>query len=230
MFVSVIIPCYRQQDQIEAAVTSLFDVTEYPDGFEAILVSNAVSNRGKLFQLQEKYGTVIRLLLNYDNELFTRAVLDGTLLARGEAVCWLNQDCQIIEPDWLSRMAALLRREGVGAVGCKLVFPPVGGRYVIQHAGAIGDESGGGAHLGRLETDGDGVYDMERELFAGEYVTGACLLTWRKFHPFLKEILPRAPHYGSDRLYCARLLAEGYRIWYCPCRVIHLEHGGQKTV
>jgi GT2 family glycosyltransferase len=43
----------------------------------------------------------------------------------------LNNDTEIIQPEWLERMIGIAQRPEVGAVGIRLVYP---GKWRIQHA------------------------------------------------------------------------------------------------
>ena len=62
---------------------------------------------------------------------FSRKCNAGALAATGEYLCFLNDDMEVITPDWLHEMASLLADPGVGAVGARLLFAD----GTLQHAG-----------------------------------------------------------------------------------------------
>ncbi|WP_122860986.1 glycosyltransferase, partial [Pseudomonas viridiflava] len=53
--------------------------------------------------------------------------------ARGELVGLINNDIEVISPDWLNEMVSLALQPGVGAVGARLWFPD----DRLQHGGVV---------------------------------------------------------------------------------------------
>ena len=51
--------------------------------------------------------------------------------ATGSVICLLNDDIEVITPDWLEKLVMRLELERVGAVGPMLYYPD----DTIQHAG-----------------------------------------------------------------------------------------------
>ena len=62
----------------------------------------------------------------------------GAKAARGDVLLLMNNDIDVLHPDWLSVLAAHAMEPGVGAVGPKLLYPD--GR--VQHAGLTTDNHG----------------------------------------------------------------------------------------
>ena len=52
---------------------------------------------------------------------------------RGEYLLFLNNDVEVITPDWMEEMLGYCQRDDVGIVGAKLYYP----NDTIQHAGII---------------------------------------------------------------------------------------------
>ena len=63
--------------------------------------------------------------------------------ANGEVLCLLNNDTEVISPDWMEEMLGHLVQERVGIVGAKLYYPD--GR--VQHAGDVVGVGGIANHL-----------------------------------------------------------------------------------
>jgi hypothetical protein len=90
----------------------------------------------------------------------------------------LNNDTEIIQPEWLERMIGIAQRPEVGAVGIRLVYPESG---CIQHAGIVLGLPGGVLSVAdhvfeQSELDAPGY--MNRLLTEQNYsaVTAACLM------------------------------------------------------
>jgi len=94
-----------------------------------------------------------------------------------EYLCLLNDDIEVIEPDWLSEMMSLAVRPGVGAVGARLLY----GDDTVQHGGVMLGVMGVANHLHkhqRVESPGYfGRLQLVQELSG---VTAACMLVSRE--------------------------------------------------
>ena len=131
--VTVIIPTRDHPDLLAAAVDGVLTRTTYPD-IELIVVDNGSElpeARALLARLQSR-GTA-RVL--YDPAPFNFARLNNLAArsATGSVLCFLNDDTNIIAPDWLEEMTALALRPEVGVVGARLLY----GDGTIQHAGVL---------------------------------------------------------------------------------------------
>ena len=62
---------------------------------------------------------------------FSDKINTGILASTGEHVLMLNDDIEVVTPDWLERMVMYSSFEGIGAVGAKLLF----GDGRLQHVG-----------------------------------------------------------------------------------------------
>src|SRR5690606_21606750 len=77
---------------------------------------------------QDNLAKIIRIDIPFNySKLNNLAVAE----ASGEYICFLNNDIEVISPDWLDEMAAYLSEDSVGMVGAMLLYPD----NTIQHAG-----------------------------------------------------------------------------------------------
>lgn len=67
----------------------------------------------------------------------------GASLAKGRYLLFLNNDIEVISPDWMEEMLGNCQRPEVGAVGAKLYYPD----GTIQHAGCIIGIGGIAGHM-----------------------------------------------------------------------------------
>ena len=144
----------------------------------------------------------------------------GAAHAAGEYLVLLNDDTEVITPDWLDALLAYARLPGVGAVGAKLVFPD--GR--LQHVGVLLLDDGPSHPWYLAPGDCPGYY--RSTLTPRNYlaVTGACLMTPRALFTDLGGFDLRFPLNYNDVDYCLRLVERGQRIVWTPhARLYHYE-------
>ncbi|HBI43916.1 MAG TPA: hypothetical protein DDY78_13855 [Planctomycetales bacterium] len=153
---------------------------------------------------------------------WSKAMNQGAALAQGEHLLFLNDDVEVITPDWLEQLLEFSQQPAVGAVGAKLFFP--GGR--IQHAGvAVLDgrpQHPFYAHHG----EHPGYFNnllVPRNCYA---VTGACLMTRADVFHSAGGFDEALPLNYNDIDYCLRLIASGRRVVWTPyARLYHHELG-----
>jgi O-antigen biosynthesis protein len=142
--ISIIIP---NKDQPEILARCLESVREssYPN-YEILLVENR-SNQPETFEYYQELSTWPQVrMLTYDRP-FNYAALNNyaATQAAGEVLLLLNNDTEVLTPDWLERMVEHALRPDVGAVGAKLYYP----NNTIQHAGVIVGIGGVAGHSHR---------------------------------------------------------------------------------
>ena len=138
--------------------------------------------------------------------------------SKGEYLIFLNNDTEVISPDWIDVLLENAQREEIGAVGCKLLFPD----KTIQHAGVILGLTGFAGHVFAGLPEHSYTYfgstDFVRNVLA---VTGACMMMRR-------ELFERAGGFnealvlcGSDVDICIKVHEMGYRNIYVPHAVLY---------
>ena len=137
---------------------------------------------------------------------FSASINAGVQAARGEYLLLLNDDTEVITPDWLETLLSHAAQPGVGAVGARLLFPD--GR--LQHAGVTLFARGPGhPYYGQEATPEEAA----RNCLA---VTGACLLTPRAIFAEVGGFGMEFPLHYNDVDYCLKVHQSGRRIVYVP--------------
>lgn len=67
---------------------------------------------------------------------------EASKLAKGKHIVLLNNDIEVISPNWLETMVGYASRKHIETVGAKLLFPD----NTIQHAGIIMGKGGLAGH------------------------------------------------------------------------------------
>lgn len=233
--VSVIIPTRDAPELLGRCIDSLIAGTDYPD-LELVLVDNGTTDADALAIIervqQQRQGRAIRDGRQFN---FSSLVNAGVEAARGQIAVLLNNDTEVVHPEWLRRLVAQAMRPDVGAVGAKLTYPS----GTIQHAGvAFGFEDANGlgrlaGHTYRFHPDTD-VGNLGRLALSHTVsaVTAACMAIRRsaflEVGGFDADNLPIA---FNDVDFCIRLSMAGYRNIMEPnARLVHHESATREVI
>ncbi|MGH6799801.1 MAG: glycosyltransferase family 2 protein [Methylocella sp.] len=190
--------------------------------FDLVIVDNG-STDPRALRLLRSAETDERVTLLRAPEPFNFSALNnlGAAKARGDVLVFLNDDMEIIEPEWLRELAERAIDPQVGAVGCKLLYPD--GR--IQHAGVVLGIGEGAGHFDAGRRDGEpGWLGRNHFLHEASAVTGACLAVQRTKFEAAGGFDARLPVEYNDIDLCLRLEELGYATLWTPfARVVHFE-------
>ncbi len=152
---------------------------------------------------------------------FSEAVNLGALAARGPLLVLLNDDTEVIDPDWMAQMWVHAEMAGVGAVGARLLFAD----GTVQHTGVVIDDTRplhpfAGWDPQAADRRGWGV---ARTVCA---VTGAAMMTGRSDFLAMGGFTTKLPLAFNDIDYCLRLAQRGLRTVVEPAAVL-VHHEGR---
>lgn len=174
--VSIIIPTRDQAELLSVCLTSL-KMTDYPGDLEIVIVDNGTNQPEALEVLaeaeQSSFAHVIR-----DDRAFNYAALNNRAasISRGEFICFLNNDIEIVENNWLKVMVAYAINPVIGAVGAQLLYP----EGTIQHAGVIIGMGNAAGHIQKGVRPEDYTHSAwHRVTRSVSAVTAACMLVRR---------------------------------------------------
>ncbi|QAY74591.1 glycosyltransferase [Agromyces protaetiae] len=201
------------------AVRSIVERSTYRN-FELVIVIDHVAEPAVVDELRALAGDRL-VLVDWNAPFnFSSKVNLGAVHARGEYLLLLNDDVEVISPDWLEAMLSLAQLDGAGMVGAMLYYED----DTIQHAGHAyynGDASHIGLDVPRGEAGPLGGFRVEREV-AG--VTAACaLMPTAVYHEVggLSDLLPGA---FNDVDLCMKTTWLGHRIYWTPrAELYHFE-------
>lgn len=204
--ISIVIPSKDNYLVFKRCVESIIKKSSYSD-YEIIVVDNGSSPavRRQYTEICKRYG----MLYLYKKEEFNFSHMcnKGVEQAKGDLLLFLNDDTEVIEPDWLERMAGHAFLTHVGAVGAKLLYPD---SYLIQHSGVINLKEGP-SHI-FCQADDRIPCEFWRNRMDFNYigVTGACLMIQRSKFEEVGRFDEDLPVAYNDVDLCFRLVEQGY--------------------
>ena len=222
--VTLLIPTRNGLSLLQRCLGSLFDKTTYPN-FDVIILDNQSDDPDMLVYLSELERTKAVQVLRY-NAPFNYAAINnyGVRHARGEIIGLLNNDVEVISPDWLEEMVTHALRPDIGAVGAMLYFPD----DTIQHAGVILGLGVYGVAAHPYQRRPRGLQgQMGRALLVQNLtaVTAACLVLRRAvFEEVAGMDELNLPVAFNDVDLCLRIREAGYRnLWTPYAELYHRE-------
>ena len=235
--VSILIPNKDGEDILKVCIDSILEKTTY-DNYEIIVIENNSTST----EIYDYYKEIIKnkkiRVVNYNtgkeikkasecsleftnsNRIevkpgfnYSAIINFGARNAKGEYSIQLNNDTELITPNWLEIMIGYIQREDVGAVGVKLYFPD----ETIQHAGiTVGIGGIAGNRFKSIPKDGHGYFAKESMVENLSAVTGACLMTKTKVYEevdWMDETLAVA---FNDVDFCLKIREKGYLVVFNP--------------
>jgi O-antigen biosynthesis protein len=134
-----LIPTKDKYKYIERCISSIFEKTTYQN-FEVIIIDTGSTEKKTLEYYESLKSNPKIRFLHWDKKFNYSAVNNyGVEHAKGEYLLLLNNDTEVITPDWIEGMLEHAQREKTGAVGVKLYYP----NDTIQHAGVVLGINGG---------------------------------------------------------------------------------------
>lgn len=216
--VSIVIPTRDRADLLEDCLASLFEKTTYRN-YDVVLVDNdsVEQKTHSLIDRMQKADKRLKVLRQAGAFNFSALSNAGAAACTGEYLVFLNNDTQIVTPDWIERLLYFAMDPDVGAVGAKLLYP--NGR--IQHVGVALGMGGVAGHFG-AGLDRDAAGWLCRNLVPHEVsaVTGACMMVARgKFEATGRFDAENLPVDLNDVDLCLRLGSHGWRT-ICHSQVV----------
>ncbi|MHB1145443.1 MAG: glycosyltransferase [Thiobacillus sp.] len=202
----------RTVDLLANVVRSVYEKTTYRN-FEFIVVDNN-DLRTETLEALAPYGC---RHVHFEGEFNIATKMNLGAAVAGEYLLFMNDDIEVITPDWLECMLQLAQRPSVGAVGAKLLFE----NGTLQHAG-VTFWQGLPDHIRREFPGNDPGYffssTANRNYLA---VTGAVMLTRRSVFQEVGGFDERFAINYNDIDYCLKVFQTGRRIVFAAGAQLH---------
>ncbi len=222
--VSIIIPNKDEKETLEKCLRSIREQSTYPN-YEILIVENN-STTQEIFDYYEELKRLDDVTVLTWDQPFNYSAINNFAVkyARGQYLLFLNNDMEVITPDWLERMLGNCQRSEVGAVGARLFYPD----GTIQHAGIV---VGMGGIAGNMFTGMDGKRTgylhkaaIQQDVSA---VTAACMMMKREAFEEAGGFTEKLTVAFNDVDLCLKVRQKGYLIVYVP--QVKLYHDESKS-
>jgi GT2 family glycosyltransferase len=214
--VSVVVPTTLSSPTAIRCLRSVLTKSSY-ENYELLILIHAEHYRAAKSdsELANLLGDLHVRIIEYEESPFNFSKVNnlGARLAGGGFLCFLNDDVEVITQDWLERLVARVRPEGVGASSPMLYFP----NNTIQHAGVIFMAGDIADHAFKYARRGSPGY-FGRAALEQDYscVTGACMLVSRKVFEDVGGFDETLPIAFNDIDLCIRIRRAGWRMVWTP--------------
>ena len=220
--VSIVIPTKDRSDLLSTCLDGLLHRTDYSP-MELVIVDNDTTETAALALLNEMAERPdVRVVREPGEFNFSRLVNRGVAASSGTVCVLLNNDIDVIEPNWLAELVSHAIRPEVGAVGAKLYYAD----DTIQHAGVVVGLGGVAGHPYRtLPRAAPGYFGQLNLTHNVSATTGACVAVRREVYEQAGGLNDKSlPVAFNDIDFCLRLRAAGFKVVWTPnAELYHLE-------
>ena len=212
--VSILIPNKDQKETLMHCIHSVLETSKWKN-LEILIIENN-SEQEETFACYRELEKDPRIrILTYPGKTFNYSAINnfGVQQAKGEYLLFLNNDIEVITPDWIEQMLGNCQRPEVGIVGAKLYYPD----NTIQHAGIIIGIGGiaGHAFLGLARAKSGYLHKASLQMDYSA-VTAACMMmkaeAFRKAGGFEEKLTVAF----NDVDLCLRTVEQGWLVVYDP--------------
>jgi glycosyltransferase involved in cell wall biosynthesis/2-polyprenyl-3-methyl-5-hydroxy-6-metoxy-1,4-benzoquinol methylase len=220
--VTLIIPTRNAHSLVKQCIDSIQALTTYSH-YEIILIDNGSDDPVSIeyFAALDQQDNV--RVLRDDGPFNYSALNNGAVrMARGELIGLVNNDIEVITPQWLDEMVSIALQPNVGAVGARLWYPD----DRLQHGGVVVGVGGVAGHSHKYLPKGDYGYFCRAALIQEfSAVTAACLI-------IKKSIFEQVGGLDEENLkiafndvdFCLRVQEAGYiNVWTPFAELYHHE-------
>lgn len=212
--ISVIIPNKDHTDDLELCLFSMTRKSTYRN-YEILIVENN-SEKEETFEyyrkLPDRYPKA--RVLTWEKEFNYSAINNfAAKEAKGEYLLFLNNDVEILTPDWMEEMLQNCQQENVAAVGAKLYYPD----DTIQHAGVVLGLGGIAGHIMcRASKEDPGYFGRMISVQEISAVTAACMMVKKSDFDAVGGLDETFQVAFNDIDLCMKFSAAGKKIIFTP--------------
>lgn len=217
--VSILIPNKDHKDDLLRCVNSILERSTY-ENYEILLIENNSETEEIFTCYKELEARDSRIRTLYYKGSFNYAKINnfGAESAVGEYLLLLNNDTEVISPDFIESLVFYCSLPENGVVGAKLLYED----DTIQHAGVTAAVEGRVAHMYHGFSDEEPGY-MGRLVSTCNVsaVTGACLMTTAELYREIGGMTEEFTVAYNDVDYCLKAEKAGKSVVYDAYAKLH---------
>ena len=224
--ISIVIPNKDHVEDLRRCITSIEKKSTWKNYEIVVVENNSVEQSIRDYYKDLESDPKVKIVTYEGGFNYSRINNVGVKETKGEYLLFLNNDTEVISPDWMEQLLMYAQRKDVGAVGAKLYYAD----NTIQHAGVV---IGLGAHRSAGHTH----YKMPREhlgymgrlCYAQDVtaVTGACLMVKKSIYEEVDGLDESFTISLNDVDLCLKIREKGYLNIFTP--FAELYHYESKT-
>jgi len=219
--VSLIIPTRNSHQLVRQCIESILNNTRYGN-YEILLVDNG-SDEPESLRYFDELGRHPAIRVIRDARPFNYSMLNNAAVkqARGALIGLINNDIEVITPEWLGEMVSLAMQPGVGVVGARLWYPD----NCLQHGGVILGLGGLAGHSHKCLPKGELGYVARASVIQGlSAVTAACLVVRKEIFDQVGGLEEKLKVAYNDVDFCIKVREAGYQnVWTPYAELYHHE-------
>lgn len=224
--ISIVIPNKDHVEDLRRCITSIEKKSTWKNYEIVVVENNSVEQSIRDYYKELESDPKVKIVTYEGGFNYSSINNMGVKETKGEYLLFLNNDTEVISPDWMEQLLMYAQRKDVGAVGAKLYYAD----NTIQHAGVV---IGLGAHRSAGHTH----YKMPREhlgymgrlCYAQDVtaVTGACLMVKKSIYEEVDGFDESFTISLNDVDLCLKIREKGYLNIFTP--FAELYHYESKT-
>jgi len=213
--ISIIITTYNQVDALKRNLASIESKSTFQN-YELSIVTN---NHDENSEMRQFLKTIKHPVHVFEEEYSFGAMNNfGSKKSNGKFLLFLNDDVEVLNPNWLEAFLSLGLKESVGVVGPKMLSS----NRKLQDCGGIVWANGNAWNYGRFHDSEDPIFNYVRDV---DYISGSCLFVKKEIFEKVGGFDRRFdPAYWEDADLCFSIRNLGYEILYQPlANLVHYE-------
>jgi glycosyltransferase involved in cell wall biosynthesis len=227
--VSLLVPTRDKLEFLEPCIRSILDKTTYSN-YELLVLDNDSAEAATLdfFARIQAEDARVKVLPYHHAFNFPAINNYGVRQAQGELVGLVNNDIEVITPEWLTEMVSHAVRPEIGCVGAKLNYDD----DTIQHAGVVLGIGGVAGHSHKhFLRHADGYFSRLKVVQNLSAVTAACLVVRKALYVQVGGLEENGLSIAfNDVDFCLKLREAGYRnLWTPYAELYHHESKSRGT-
>lgn len=215
--IQIIIPTKNNYSYLESCLFSIRQ-SQYPNYHITVIDNDNLDwIKESLKSLEASSDSLINVV-RYDKPFNFSDMNNCAVDDSYDLLLFLNDDTEVITPDWLEQLSQHIGKNGVVASGAKLLYRD----GTIQHAGVIiGIGKIAGHSHKHLSDNSPGYFSRPHIIQNVSAVTGACLMIDRKVFTEVGGFDINLPKAFNDVDLCLKIRQRGYKIVYNPHAILY---------